>query len=122
MTIAPVAHAAGLGFIPFAEEHYDFALVTAQKDQPGGAGVPARAGIGGKPFGAGAGRVSAGVGVTPGSSSRLVLASACLFRATLKKSAPIQRRETFRLRNVIHGVGVEEGSSGVVGQVTVASL
>jgi putative molybdopterin biosynthesis protein len=34
MTIAPVAHAAGLGFIPFAEEHYDFALVTARRDRP----------------------------------------------------------------------------------------
>ncbi|MBB4365023.1 putative molybdopterin biosynthesis protein [Bradyrhizobium sp. CIR18] len=34
MTIAPVAHAAGLGFIPFAEEHYDFALVTERKDRP----------------------------------------------------------------------------------------
>jgi molybdenum cofactor synthesis domain-containing protein len=34
MTIAPVAHAAGLGFIPFAEEHYDFALVTARKHRP----------------------------------------------------------------------------------------
>jgi molybdenum cofactor synthesis domain-containing protein len=34
MTIAPVAHAAGLGFIPFAEEHYDFALVTARKYRP----------------------------------------------------------------------------------------
>ena len=34
MTIAPVAHAAGLGFIPFAEEHYDFALVTARKNRP----------------------------------------------------------------------------------------
>jgi len=34
MTIAPVAHAAGLGFIPFAEEHYDFALVTARKPRP----------------------------------------------------------------------------------------
>lgn len=34
MTIAPVAHAAGLGFIPLAEEHYDFALVTARKDRP----------------------------------------------------------------------------------------
>jgi putative molybdopterin biosynthesis protein len=33
MTIAPVAHAVGLGFIPFAEEHYDFALVTARKDR-----------------------------------------------------------------------------------------
>ncbi len=31
MTIAPVAHAAGLGFIPLAEEHYDFALVTARE-------------------------------------------------------------------------------------------
>jgi molybdopterin molybdotransferase/putative molybdopterin biosynthesis protein len=34
MTIAPVAHAANLGFIPLAEEHYDFALVTARKPRP----------------------------------------------------------------------------------------
>lgn len=34
MTIAPVAHATGLGFIPLAEEHYDFALVTARKQRP----------------------------------------------------------------------------------------
>jgi putative molybdopterin biosynthesis protein len=34
MTIAPVAHAAGLGFIPLAEEHYDFALVTARRSRP----------------------------------------------------------------------------------------
>jgi putative molybdopterin biosynthesis protein len=34
MTIAPVAQAAGLGFIPFAEEHYDFALVTSRKQRP----------------------------------------------------------------------------------------
>lgn len=34
MTIAPVAHTADLGFIPLAEEHYDFALVTARKDRP----------------------------------------------------------------------------------------
>jgi len=34
MTIAPVAHAAGLGFIAFAEEYYDFALVTARKQRP----------------------------------------------------------------------------------------
>lgn len=34
MTIAPVAHAAGLGFIPYAEEHYDFALVKARKQRP----------------------------------------------------------------------------------------
>jgi molybdate-binding protein len=34
MTIAPVAHAADLGFIPFAEEHYDFALVTARRERP----------------------------------------------------------------------------------------
>src|SRR5690349_8105967 len=33
MTIAPVALAAHLGFIPFAEEHYDFALVTARKQR-----------------------------------------------------------------------------------------
>jgi molybdenum cofactor synthesis domain-containing protein len=33
MTIAPVAHASGLGFIPFAEEHYDFALVKARKQR-----------------------------------------------------------------------------------------
>jgi len=34
MTIAPVAHAAELGFIPFAEEHYDFALVAARRQRP----------------------------------------------------------------------------------------
>lgn len=34
MTIAPVAHAAGIGFIPFAEEHYDFALVVSRKQRP----------------------------------------------------------------------------------------
>ena len=34
MTIAPVAHAAGLGFLALAEEHYDFALVTARKHRP----------------------------------------------------------------------------------------
>jgi putative molybdopterin biosynthesis protein len=34
MTIAPVAHASNLGFIPLAEEHYDFALVTVRKQRP----------------------------------------------------------------------------------------
>ncbi|MBS3647650.1 molybdopterin biosynthesis protein [Pseudaminobacter sp. 19-2017] len=34
ITIAPVAGAAGLGFIPLTEEHYDFALVSARKDRP----------------------------------------------------------------------------------------
>src|SRR5579863_7921689 len=34
MTISPVARATGLGFIPFAEEHYDFAVVTARKQRP----------------------------------------------------------------------------------------
>jgi putative molybdopterin biosynthesis protein len=34
MTIAPVARASDLGFIPFAEEHYDFAVVTARKRRP----------------------------------------------------------------------------------------
>jgi molybdopterin molybdotransferase/putative molybdopterin biosynthesis protein len=33
MTIAPVAHASNLGFISLAEEHYDFALVTARKQR-----------------------------------------------------------------------------------------
>jgi putative molybdopterin biosynthesis protein len=33
MTIAPVAHASNLGFIPLAEEHYDFALVRARKQR-----------------------------------------------------------------------------------------
>ncbi len=33
MTIAPVAHASNLGFIPFAEEHYDFALVKVRKQR-----------------------------------------------------------------------------------------
>jgi putative molybdopterin biosynthesis protein len=35
VTIAPVARAAGLGFIPLAEEHYDFALVEARKNRSG---------------------------------------------------------------------------------------
>jgi molybdenum cofactor synthesis domain-containing protein len=34
VTIAPVAHAAGLGFIALAEEHYDFAVVSARKERP----------------------------------------------------------------------------------------
>jgi putative molybdopterin biosynthesis protein len=34
MTIAPVADAAGLSFIPLTEEHYDFAVVTARKHRP----------------------------------------------------------------------------------------
>lgn len=34
VTIAPVAKAAGLGFIPLTEEHYDFALVSARKNRP----------------------------------------------------------------------------------------
>jgi molybdenum cofactor synthesis domain-containing protein len=34
VTIAPVAHAADLGFIPLAEEHYDFALVAARAHRP----------------------------------------------------------------------------------------
>jgi molybdenum cofactor synthesis domain-containing protein len=34
MTIAPVAHANDLGFIPFAEEHYDFVVVTARRARP----------------------------------------------------------------------------------------
>jgi molybdopterin molybdotransferase/putative molybdopterin biosynthesis protein len=34
MTIVPVAHASQLGFIPLAEEHYDFALVSARKQRP----------------------------------------------------------------------------------------
>ena len=34
MTIGPVARASNLGFIPLAEEHYDFVLVTARKHRP----------------------------------------------------------------------------------------
>ena len=34
VTIAPVANATALGFIPLAEEHYDFALVSARKERP----------------------------------------------------------------------------------------
>lgn len=34
VTIAPVAAAAGLGFIPLTEEHYDFALVSARCERP----------------------------------------------------------------------------------------
>ena len=35
LTIEPVARSAGLGFLPFKEEHYDFALVRARKSRPG---------------------------------------------------------------------------------------
>jgi len=34
VTIAPVARAAGLGFIPLTEEHYDFALVSERRGRP----------------------------------------------------------------------------------------
>ena len=34
MTIAPVAEAYGLAFLPFAQEHYDLALVSARKNKP----------------------------------------------------------------------------------------
>jgi putative molybdopterin biosynthesis protein len=34
MTIAPVAEAYGLAFLPFAQEHYDWALVSARKNKP----------------------------------------------------------------------------------------
>jgi putative molybdopterin biosynthesis protein len=34
VTIAPVAHAADLAFIPLTEEHYDFALVSARRERP----------------------------------------------------------------------------------------
>lgn len=34
MSIAPVAAASNLGFIPYADEHYDFALVIARKQRP----------------------------------------------------------------------------------------
>jgi putative molybdopterin biosynthesis protein len=33
MTIAPVAAAYGLAFLPFAQEHYDFAVVSARKNR-----------------------------------------------------------------------------------------
>ncbi|MGN6284672.1 MAG: molybdopterin biosynthesis protein [Afipia sp.] len=33
VTIAPVARAAGLGFIPLAEEHYDFVVVAKRRDR-----------------------------------------------------------------------------------------
>ena len=34
MTIEPVARAYGLAFLPFAEEHYDLAFVSARRDRP----------------------------------------------------------------------------------------
>ncbi|MBV9076952.1 MAG: molybdopterin biosynthesis protein [Methylobacteriaceae bacterium] len=34
MAIAPVARAAGLGFLPVGPEHYDFALVARRRDRP----------------------------------------------------------------------------------------
>src|SRR3954470_9516562 len=35
LAIAPAAKAYGLGFLPVAEEHYDFALVSARRSRPG---------------------------------------------------------------------------------------
>jgi putative molybdopterin biosynthesis protein len=35
VAIAPMAEAYGLGFLPLAEEHYDFALVAASRTKPG---------------------------------------------------------------------------------------
>ncbi|GGK45109.1 molybdopterin biosynthesis protein [Salinarimonas ramus] len=35
LAIAPVAEAYGLGFLPLAQEHYDFALVAARRERPG---------------------------------------------------------------------------------------
>ena len=35
LAIAPAAKAYGLGFLPVAEEHYDFALVAARRSRPG---------------------------------------------------------------------------------------
>ena len=34
VTIEPVARAAGLGFIPLMQEHYDFALVSQRRERP----------------------------------------------------------------------------------------
>jgi putative molybdopterin biosynthesis protein len=34
VAIAPVAEAYGLGFLPLAEEHYDFALVSERRGRP----------------------------------------------------------------------------------------
>jgi putative molybdopterin biosynthesis protein len=34
VAIHPVAEALGLGFIPLAEEHYDFALATGAREKP----------------------------------------------------------------------------------------
>jgi putative molybdopterin biosynthesis protein len=34
VTLAPVARAYGLGFLPLGPEHYDFALVAARRDRP----------------------------------------------------------------------------------------
>ena len=42
MTIAPVARASDLGFIPFAEEHYDFAVVVGTEEPASGTGFPER--------------------------------------------------------------------------------
>ena len=46
LAIAQAAQAYDLGFIPLAQEHYDFALVSARAEQACGAGVPAIARVG----------------------------------------------------------------------------
>ncbi|MBL1580846.1 molybdopterin biosynthesis protein, partial [Klebsiella pneumoniae] len=34
VAIAPAARAYGLGFLPLAEEHYDFVIVAERRDRP----------------------------------------------------------------------------------------
>ena len=73
LAIAQAAQAYDLGFIPLAQEHYDFALVTRARGQACGAGVPAIAGVGGDEGGAAAAGVRTGVGGVRGNSLSTVM-------------------------------------------------
>ncbi len=88
MTIAPVAHAARLGFIPFAEEHYDFALVTARKQRPA---------------------VQAFLAALASEETRKALEQAGFRPAWPIIPLAVERRQPLGLGDIIDGVGVEEG-------------
>ena len=107
MTIAPVAHAAGLGFIPLAEEHYDFALVTARKQRPAVQAFLDALAVGRKPARRWSAARSSGRRIEPLPSSELRTASSAASRSASAMSSTV--------------LALKNGSSGSVGHVTVAS-
>ena len=125
MTIAPVAHASDLGFIPFAEEHYDFALVKARKQRPAVqafldalASEEARAAL--EKAGFAPARCTC-----EGCQRRSVFrpqreaSGDCSFAASRMSSSSAASRSASAISSMV--LALKNGSSGVVGHVTVAS-